>query len=299
MNLPSYPKIYNVGHSAIKDIFIEDVLVEEKIDGSQFSFSLQNNELVCRSKGKIQHIDAPDKLFEKATESVKKIHSEKGLHPEWIYSGEYLQKPKHNSLCYNRIPNNHIILFDIRVGDEDYLSYDEKKMEVERLGLEIVPKLFYGKVESLEHLKKLLETESILGKNKIEGVVVKNYKRFGTDGKALMAKIVSDAFKEVHKKSWKIDNPASKDILQQIIDKYKTNARWEKADQHLKEDGKIENSPRDISVLIKEVRKDVEEECSDEIKEMLFRWAWKQIGNKLTGGLPEWYKNKLMEDFEF
>ena len=38
MELSSYPKVYAIGHRAIGDIFKDTVLVEEKIDGSQFSF---------------------------------------------------------------------------------------------------------------------------------------------------------------------------------------------------------------------------------------------------------------------
>ena len=71
-----------------------------------------------------------------------------------------------------------------------------------------------------------------------------------------------------------------------IIERYKTPARWEKAIQHLRDDGTLTNSPRDIGLLIKEVRKDIQEECQSEIKEILFRWAWKQVCSKFTGGLP-------------
>lgn len=35
--IPSYPKIYAVGHREVRDIFRFPVLVQEKIDGSQFS----------------------------------------------------------------------------------------------------------------------------------------------------------------------------------------------------------------------------------------------------------------------
>jgi hypothetical protein len=34
----SYPKIYNLGHKAVRDIFKEPVTAQEKVDGSQFSF---------------------------------------------------------------------------------------------------------------------------------------------------------------------------------------------------------------------------------------------------------------------
>ena len=36
----SYPSIFNLGHKAIQNLLTVDVNVEEKVDGSQFSFGL-------------------------------------------------------------------------------------------------------------------------------------------------------------------------------------------------------------------------------------------------------------------
>lgn len=36
----SYPSIYAIGHKELDELFDDPVLVEEKVDGSQFSFSL-------------------------------------------------------------------------------------------------------------------------------------------------------------------------------------------------------------------------------------------------------------------
>ena len=36
----SYSKVYQIGHKVIRDIFNDEVLIEEKIDGSQFSFGV-------------------------------------------------------------------------------------------------------------------------------------------------------------------------------------------------------------------------------------------------------------------
>jgi len=47
----SYPKVWNLGHPNIAMLFEEDVTVEEKIDGSQFSFGIFHGELKCRSRG--------------------------------------------------------------------------------------------------------------------------------------------------------------------------------------------------------------------------------------------------------
>ena len=38
--ISSYPKIYSLGHAAILDLLDGRVIVEEKVDGSQFSFGL-------------------------------------------------------------------------------------------------------------------------------------------------------------------------------------------------------------------------------------------------------------------
>lgn len=84
----SYPSVYQVGHRAIADIFKSIVLIEEKLDGSQFSFGMVDGELVCRSKGKQLLLDAPEKMFSRAVEVVKGLHLTDG----WIYRGEYFQR---------------------------------------------------------------------------------------------------------------------------------------------------------------------------------------------------------------
>lgn len=292
----SYPKIYNLGHRAVKDILDTEVNIEEKIDGSQFSFGLDfEGELHVRSKGAIMYLDAPEKMFTKAVETVKNL---KGmLHPGWTYRGEYLAKPKHNVLCYNRVPDDNIIIFDINDGEESYLQYEDKYTEAKRLGLECVPCLYHGLVKEASEIRTLLETQSVLGGQKIEGVVIKPtlYNVFGLDKKVLMAKFVSEAFKEIHHGEWKNENPTTNDIIEQISQDLRTPARWNKAIQHLREQGKIEDSPRDIGVIIKEIQHDVIDECADEIKERLYNYASKHILRKVTSGFPEWYKEELLK----
>jgi hypothetical protein len=135
---------------------------------------------------------------------------------------------------------------------------------------------------------------SVLGGTSVEGIVFKNYERFDPyTSKVMMGKHVSEAFKEVHRsKKYRTSN---KDIIEDLKERYRTEARWEKAVQHLREVGKLEDSPTDIGPLLKEVNQDVLTECQDEIREVLFKWGWKQISRGLTAGLPEWYKQKLME----
>jgi hypothetical protein len=217
------------------------------------------------------------------------------LRDGWTYRGEFLGKPKHNTLAYSRAPERSVILFDINHGHEHYLSREQKEAEAARLGLEVVPLLGITRIDSPEHFKSFLDRESVLGGAKIEGVVIKNYSRFGKDGKALMGKFVSEDFKESHATDWKTRNPGRGDVVEALIGQYRSHARYAKAVQHLRELGQLENTPRDIGKLIPEFSRDLQEECEAEIKEALFRWAWPQIQRAAVGGLPAWYKDQLLQ----
>jgi len=264
------------------------------VSNSQFSFGIIDGELKCRSRGQQLVVDAPEKMFELAVQTAKEL--EPLLHPEWTYRAEYLNKPKHNTLAYDRVPKKYLIIFDVNTGPETYLNYEDKKAEAERLGLEVVPTFGMRKINSPDDVLDLLETICILGGQKIEGIVCKNYKQFGRDGHALLAKYVSEAFKEKHKVNWKTGNPSNGDIIQSIAQSYRTDARWEKAIIHLKERGELTNSPKDIGALMKELHLDLEEECSDEIAAKLLKHALPKIKRTVTSGFPQYYKDKLLKN---
>lgn len=169
---------------------------------------------------------------------------------------------------------------------------NELQLHATFLGLEVVPLLFKGEVSNVEHLKHLLSEPSFLGGQR-EGLVFKNKNRFGIDGKPLYGKYVSDAFKEVHQKDWKARSPSQGDIIEQLIERYMTPARWNKAVYRLRDENRLSDSPTDIGPLMGEISKDVMEECKDEIALKLWKWAWPKIARGVVRGLPEWYKEQL------
>lgn len=303
----SYPSIFTLGHSAIAALLAGPVYVEEKVDGSQFSFGVSEEVLAgedergyqrvvhVRSKGAVMHPDAPEPMFKEGVDTVKRLGSQ--LHAGWTYRGEYLKNPRHNGLAYDRIPAQHIILFDVNTGHETYLSQEDKRAEAARLGLECVPLLYVGELTDIAAFRAFLDQTSVLGGQLIEGVVVKpvDYNKFGKDKKVLMGKFVSEAFKEVQARAWKQDNPGRADILDALTACYTSQARWQKAVQHLRERGDIEDSPRDIGKLIAAVPQDIEKECRDEISKALFDWAWPKVRRSVVRGLPDWYKNELLK----
>lgn len=292
-HIHSYPKVWAVGHGAISDLFAgEDLLVEEKIDGSQFSFGVLDGEISMRSKG-VAVLAEVSGMFAAAVNTVKELAPR--LHPSWVYRGEYLAKPKHNCLAYERVPLHNIILFDINTGDEVYLSRAEKEAEAERIGLEIVPVLYQGPVKSQEQFYRLLERDSLLGGVKIEGIVLKNYSRFGLDKKVLMGKYVSETFKETHSKEWKASNPTMSDVVDRIIATLRSEQRWNKSIQRLRDSGQLENSPRDIGKLMKAVQEDIREEEQEFMAKKLLEYAVPRILRASVGGLPEFYKRTLVD----
>jgi hypothetical protein len=297
ISINSYPKIWNLGNVMIKDLLLDQVIVQEKVDGSQFSFGIFNGELQAQSKKRQLDINNPEGMFSAAIETIKELSE--NLHPNWIYRSEYLMKPKHNVVKYDRIPDKGLIIYDINYGYEKYKDYDTVKNEADRIGLEYVPLFYKGIIEDKEKLKELLEPTSCLGGAKIEGIVLKNYLRNGRNGRVLMGKYVSEAFKEKHSRNRTRNGNQSSDIKKIICEQFKSEARWQKAMQHLRDDGKLENDLKDIGKLIKETIQDTIEECEDEIKELLWKWLKPEFTRKITNGLPEWYKEKLMnEQFE-
>ena len=291
MSWSSYPKIWNLGHKAVAGLFLKSVLVEEKVDGSQFSFGRFGGELRVRSKGRQFDPDSADKLFSSAVAHVAGLDLRDG----YTYRGEVLSKPKHNVLAYGRVPVGNVIIFDINDGLESYLPYEAKVEEASRLGLEVVPKLFEGVVEDVGVFRELLQNTSCLGGAKIEGVVIKRYDLFGEDKKATFGKFVSEEFKETHRKEWKSDQKPQVDILTEIGEELRTPARWRKAVGSMRDAGELQDSPRDIAKLIEYVGLDVLSEEKDYIKDKLFDWAWKRLRPMTFRGLPEWYKQKLLD----
>lgn len=292
----AFPKIFTVGQTYITKLFEGDVEITEKIDGSQFVFGNINGTLYARSKGAEQQLNAPDKMFKIATDYIQGLTLPDGV----VFFCEYLQKPKHNTLCYERVPKNNLILFGVCKWPDTFVSdYETLTDFANDLGIETVPLIFKGQVDNAESLLALLERSSVLGKTNIEGLVVKNYSQpflLGGQPIPIMAgKLVSEKFKETHREKWGKEN-TSKGKWETFKESFRTDARWEKAIQHLQEKGLLQNAPQDIGNLIKEVKTDIENEEIDDIKAFLWREFGDDILRKAVAGLPQWYKERLVQN---
>lgn len=293
MNITSYQKVYNLGHAAVRDIFNEPVIVEEKVDGSQFSFGRLNDQLVCRSHGADVFPENPPKLFRGAVATAMRVFPNL---PEGVFvRGESLETRHHNVLTYDREPRGNFVLFDVNNANEEYYDRSMKVVFANNNDLEIVPIIFEGKIDSVEQIIALMDRDSFLGGTKIEGLVVKNYQRFTIDKKAMMGKYVSEKFKETHKEAWAESNPGPTGIVERIIAGLRTEARWQKVVQHLDEEGKLAHEPKDIGLAVGRLKQEIFEEEADAIKNRLYTEFAEQIYRGAFSGFPEWYKRQLLE----
>lgn len=291
-----FPKILHIGDKQIADLFDGPVEITEKVDGSQFGFGKENGRLFCRSKGKEQDLDNPDMMFIEGVEYVKSIADR--IPDGYTYYGEYLQKPKHNTLAYDRTPKNHIALFGVyNQGTREFLDYGEIERHAALLDVDTVRLIYSGVATPQSVLDLVKDTVSQLGGQNIEGVVVKAYKPWlflnQIPLSVMAGKYVTEEFKEVHHKNWKAEN-TGKGKLEVAISQYRSEARWNKAIQHLRDDGRLTSSPKDIGELIKEVRKDIAEEEKENIKDQLWSIYKNNFLQAATNGLPQWYKERLV-----
>jgi len=297
--MKKYPKVQQLSSKFHKTIFEDAVEITEKIDGSQFRFGLVDEHLECCSKGRTLDLNTTDKLFKPAIETCKNIFNKGIINKNYVFIGETLYKPNHNTLQYERVPKGNIALFAIYNYDTNaWLNYDAVSSFAEYLGIDVVNILFKGKIKRKDKklwYDEMLKLKSMLGGCKIEGFVVKNLHQTSIVGEHLIpfmqGKYVSEAFKEIHQKGYKKNKMNS---WGKYKESFRTEARWQKALQHLAEKGELKNEVKDIGFIIKEVMKDIEEECGDEIKQKMWDLFSKDFMKSAILGLPEWYKNKLM-----
>lgn len=301
MSMRKFPKIRQPGHRENHGLFDGEVVVQEKVDGSNFSFWLDDNgELHCASRSQELNLSGDSGMFRPAVDYLlsRLEHLQDACRAGIIFRCEYLQKPKHNVLAYGRLPTHHLALFDLDVipgypeltfrGERAFLEADAKY-----IGIDVVPELYRGPIrpETLKGWFSTWETtESFLGGQKIEGVVLKNYAHTNEHGHILQAKMVRAEFKEQHTHIKRLEKT---DPANEIGQSFGGPARWRKAVQSLRDAGLVIGQMEDMPMLLRKVRVDVEEECVDEIKERLWKHYRKNVLGATTRGLGEWYQSYL------
>lgn len=240
-------------------------------------------------------------MFNLAVDYIQRVHTKIGSLPNTYFYCEYLEKPRHNVLSYARTPTNNLVLFDVLTPGGQFLGKDlgTLKEYADLLGIDCIPILHQG-AASVDLIKELLTTPSYLGNQTIEGVVVKNYDQYiNLYGHIfpVFAKYVREAFKELHKAEWS-EKHTTKQSIDLFIQAFRSPARWQKAIIHAREDGVLNQEPKDIGLLVKYIHQDIVEEEKQEIKDQVYRIIIEDIKKTAVSGFPEYYKQQLLEALE-
>jgi len=294
--VPSYPKVFQLGSAGTERALVGEVVVQEKVDGSQMDWGInEDGELVMRSHHQPIHVENCPNQFKRAAEYVHSLDLSWVVHDTYFYC-EMLDKPKHNTIAYEHTPLNHLVLFDaLQLGQGYYIPHWALKTLAGRLGIDVVPELYRGSL-FLDDLRTFLNYQSFLGNSIVEGVVVKNYHETVAPGgrmQTLMVKLVNEQFKETNKVDFK--DRTLRGTVEAYVASFQSEARWMKAVQHLRDQGLLVGEPKDIGALVKEVQRDIKEEETENIKDALYRLCIHEILRKATNGLPEKYKEWLIE----
>src|SRR5690348_14066246 len=103
--MESYQKIQQKYNKEVKDILNGYVVIEEKVDGSQFRIEVSPEGVIKTASKNIEL--GTDSMFKLATDIAENIFAGyKPLETTTIFC-EYLKSVKHNTLAYGRVPNNH------------------------------------------------------------------------------------------------------------------------------------------------------------------------------------------------
>lgn len=302
--IESYENIEAFGKRGVYELFNKPFFLQEKIDGSQISFGVYNNDLEISSGGlkirsRSQAVDLNSAgMFASAVDSIKKIQER--LIPNWTYRGEFLRGPKHNVLTYGRAPIGNIVLFDIQLGDGTYTSQTNVRLEALGLGLDYAPVLaVLAPGGDLIHTVKdiLANSQSVLG-GPIEGVVAKrsDYSFQDGFGNHIFVKFVSDQFKEKAKRPIGKSLEAKSGLVEELLETYAVDARFQKSVQHLQEAGKLHHDKKDLPNLIKESWEDLQVDYGSEIHDRIILQVNREFRTRLTQKLVCWYTSKLEQE---
>ena len=269
------------------------LVVQEKLDGSNASFTVENGELQCFSRRK--------KLNEKETlngfygwvhENIQEYMFD--FLEGYIIFGEWLVKHK---IQYKEEYYKEFYVFDIYDKEEEtYLSLKDMHGIASYLELKTVKTLLIA--EPSHHLNILTpqDIQDLVGKSNMtvkpntgEGIVIKYL-----DGKSEHEdyyKIVSNEFKEFNRQKMKTEVKNNDSVADYAI----TRPRMEKMIFRAIEEGRLSEDNMELEnfgLIMKEVGQDFVDDIMEEEKDNMLKIIEKQIKKKMPHILREILQEK-------
>jgi hypothetical protein len=242
MEFKKYQHVERYGTEEVEGINIGTCYIMPKIDGSNGTAFLNNNGELCfgSRKRQLTAIEDNQGFYNKFINDERLINYFKKYPNHRLY-GEYM-KP-HSLRTYREEVWNKFYIFDVceenEAGELRYIPFDEYKYELAEFGLDYIPVIGVVTNGDYEDFIKYLEKNTYLikdGKGIGEGIVIKNYDYKNKYGRTTWAKIVTNEFKEKHRKEHGVPVIDATSVEEKIIEKYVTDSFIEKEYQKIIEE---------------------------------------------------------------
>jgi hypothetical protein len=273
----TYPKIFRVGHKENESIFHDDediIIIEEKIDGANFRFILNDGKIIFGSHRQqiVSDIGAKTNVHKNFIKVIKYIEDtyninktfwDTHLNNKYIFYGEATFK---HTLEYNWKTIPLFLGFDIYdIINEKFLKNDEKRITFCKMGIVNVPLIIECCAKELtldEDIIPISYYAPITNINQLaEGVVCKNY------NKQIFCKYVQEKFKEKNQEVFGLTKKQAKQLNDEelLVATYCTNARIDKIIFKMIIDKNVILNMSLLGELIKKTYEDIIEENWHEI----------------------------------
>ena len=215
-----------------------------------------------------------------------------------MFHGEAIGSRQHNVLTYGRVPRYGFVLFGAERNNK-HLTPSELTELANETDLELAPIIYVNKNESVDPREKIEELmqerlQSFLGGD-AEGMVLKHSSYTKPNGTVCASKFkfVYPEFQEVHRKKRTIDG-----FLEGLVTWFPLQPRLSKAAFRLRDNGKIDIDSDDPETrrrngvrVQRELRRDLEEECEQLIRDELWAFFGKRILDAAVKGAEKEYIN--------
>lgn len=304
----TYPKVFALDSNENEGILTPglELWITEKVDGTNFRFMLRDGGIVYGTHhtdlGYLNQIPKTH-MHRVLAEIIESKVPASDLREGFVYFMEGFGGVIKHTIAYPRPAS--LIGVDIWMwvtapafqGEEvrgRFMQHGLVKTEFERLGFETVPLLYRGKDQWKPEALAALVAKSAFYEGQMEGIVVKAYNDVNKYGRQMMAKVVTEEFKEANKAVFGSPTGGSKKVYVEpgLVEAYCPDARVRKKFHELIESG-AERSMKLVPVLGKLVYDDMWEECWRDFAYLAVRVDMKDLRNLVYAKVAKMLKSLL------
>jgi hypothetical protein len=203
MSFLKYPHLERFGSTEVEAIEVGTTYVFPKLDGTNASvWMAEDGSIKAGSRNRELSLDSDNAGFYAAMMKCEQVSSYLLKHPHHILYGEWLVP--HSLKTYVDTAWRKFYVFDVfNTLTKQFVPYDDYKDNVKEHGLDYLAPIAIVMNGDIDVFTKCLERNTFLiedGKGVGEGVVIKNYDYVNKYDRVTWAKLVTNEFKDTHRK---------------------------------------------------------------------------------------------------